>query len=163
MPEENVEIALLQRDHQQTAQIVSKLDNAIEKLTDLGNDITRMLALHEQRIARLEQIDNEIHGLVEKRRAELQDDIKDVDSKLANTIKEISGDLSSTEDRIMTAIKDVKSDIKTDSEESTKAHNELVKRVESLEKWKWTLIGGGIAVGFIIEKILPIFGIGGHG
>jgi len=161
MPEtEDVTIALLQRDYQQTAQIVSKMDTAIEKLTDLGTDMKQMLALHEQRINRLEQIDNEIHGLVEKRRTELQTDIKDVDAKLANTIKEITGDLANVETRIMTAIKDVKddikSDIKTDNEERSKAHEDLAKRVGKLEKWRWMMLGGGFVVGFIIEKILPL-------
>src|SRR6185437_1222 len=133
MPEnDDVTIALLQRDYQQTAQIVSKMDTAIEKLTDLGTDMKQMLALHDQRINRLEQIDNEIHGLVEKRRTELQDDIKDLDGKLASTIKEIIGDLANVETRIMKAISDVKdeikSDIKTDNEERNKSHNDLVKR-----------------------------------
>jgi uncharacterized protein YgiM (DUF1202 family) len=161
MPEaEDVTIALLQRDYEQTQQIVSKMDTAIEKLTDLGVDMKQMLALHEQRINRLEQIDNEIHGLVEKRRTELQTDIKDVDAKLANTIKEITGDLANVETRIMKAIadvkEDIKSDIKTDKEEKAESDKELVKRVEKLEKWRWMMLGGGFVVGFIIEKVLPL-------
>jgi uncharacterized protein YgiM (DUF1202 family) len=161
MPEaEDVTIALLQRDYEQTQQIVSKMDTAIEKLTDLGVDMKQMLALHEQRINRLEQIDNEIHGLVEKRRTELQTDIKDVDAKLANTIKEITGDLANVETRIMKAIadvkEDIKTDIKTDKEEKAESDKELVKRVEKLEKWRWMMLGGGFVVGFIIEKVLPL-------
>jgi ElaB/YqjD/DUF883 family membrane-anchored ribosome-binding protein len=159
---EDVKLALLQRDHEQTAQIVSKMDTAIEKLTGLGSDITKMLALHGERINRLEQIDNEIHGLVEKRRTELQDDIKDLDGKLASTIKEITGDIANTETRIMEAIKDVKSDIKSDKDEKAKTDKELVKRVEKLERWRWMMLGGGFVVGFIIEKLLPLlFGIHG--
>lgn len=157
MPEnEDVQLALLQRDNEQTAQIVSKMDTAIAKLTDLGNDITKMLALHDQRINRLEQIDNEIQGLVEKRRSELQTDIKDLDGKLASTIKEIVGDIANTETRIMDAIKDVKSDIKTDKDAKAASDAELVKRVEKLERWRWMMLGGGFVVGFIIEKILPL-------
>lgn len=157
MPEnEDVQFALLRRDNEQTAQLVSKMDMAIEKLTDLGIDMKQMLALHDARINRLEQIDNEIHGLVEKRRNELQDDIKDLDGKLASTIKEITGDIANTESRIMDAIKDVKSDIKTDKDAKAASDAELVKRVEKLERWRWMMLGGGFVVGFIIEKILPL-------
>jgi ElaB/YqjD/DUF883 family membrane-anchored ribosome-binding protein len=159
---EDVQIALLQQAHEQTAQIVSKMDTAIEKLTGLGSDITKMLALHGERINRLEQIDNEIHGLVEKRRSELQTDIKDLDGKLASTIKEITGDIANTESRIMEAIKDVKENIKSDKEEKVKSDDKLVKRVEKLERWRWMMLGGGFVVGFIIEKLLPLlFGIHG--
>jgi ElaB/YqjD/DUF883 family membrane-anchored ribosome-binding protein len=161
MPEtEDVQLALLRRDNEQTAQIVSKMDTAIEKLTDLGTDMKQMLALHESRLNRLEQIDNEIHGLVEKRRNELQDDIKDLDGKLASTIKEITGDIANTESRIMDAIKDVKSDIKADKDAKAASDKELVKRVEKLERWRWMMLGGGFVVGFIVEKILPlVFGV----
>jgi chromosome segregation ATPase len=158
-----MDIALLKRDTEQTSQIVTKLDNAIEKLTDLGTDISKMLALHEQRLGRLEQIDNEIHGLVETRRAELQTDINALEGKLASTIKEISNDINQTEDRLMGAIKGVKDDIKTESVEKKKDHDALVKRVEALERWRYILIGGGLALGFLIEKVLPIFGIGHAG
>jgi ElaB/YqjD/DUF883 family membrane-anchored ribosome-binding protein len=156
-----MDVALLQRDTEQTTAIVTKLDNAIEKLTNLGNDITKMLALHEQRLNRLEQIDNEIHGLVEKRRVELQTDIVSLEGKLASSIKEISSDITSTEDRIMGAIKDVKTDIKEDRDESVKTHGDLVKRVEALEKWRWMMVGGGVAIGVLVTKIIfPILHIG---
>jgi DNA-binding ferritin-like protein len=158
----DVRIALMQRDHEQTSQIVSKMDTAIEKLTDLGTDITKMLALHGERINRLEQIDNEIHGLVEKRRTELQDDIKDLDGKLASTIKEIVGDIANTEARIMDAIKDVKADIASEKVSKTASDLLLTARVEKLEKWRWMMLGGGFVVGFIIEKILPLM-MGIHG
>lgn len=158
-----MDVALLKRDTIQTTQIVTKLDNAIEKLTDLGNDITKMLALHEQRLGRLEQIDNEIHGLVETRRAELQTDINALEGKLASTIKEISTDINKTEDRLMNAIKGVKDDIEDEGKKKDNQHEALVKRVEALERWRYILLGGGLAVGFIIEKILPVFGIGHAG
>jgi hypothetical protein len=150
---DNVTIALLQRDYEQTAQIVSKMDTAIEKLTGLGNDMTKMLALHEQRINRLEQVDNEVQILVEKRRNELQDDIKDLDGKVSTALKE-------TEQRIMQAIKDVKVDIKADLDADAETKQEefkgLAKRVSTLEKWRWMMLGGGFVIGFIIEKILPL-------
>jgi chromosome segregation ATPase len=162
---DNVEldVALLRRDSEATTQIVTKLDNAIEKLTDLGTDMKQMLVLHEQRLGRLEKIDNEIHGLVETRRAELQTDINDLEGKVASTVKEISSDINKTEDRLMTAIKGVKDDIEKDGKKKDENHDALTKRVEALEKWRYIIIGGGVAVGFIIEKVLPIFGIGSHG
>ena len=150
----DTDVALLKREAEQSAQIVSKLDNAIEKLTGLSNDLTKMLALHDQRIGRLEQIENEIHGLVEKRHVEVQTDIKYLDTKLAATSKEISDDLRKTEDRIVVAIKDIKTDIGKDIETISDAHDDLLGRVEALEKWRWMLVGGGTALGFVISTVM---------
>lgn len=152
----DTEVALLKRDVEQSAQIVTKLDNAIEKLTGLSTDLTKMLALHDQRIFRLEQIDNEIHGLVEKRHDEVQTDIKYLDTKLANTVKEISDDLRKTEDKIMDAIKDIKTDIATEGDEKNKAQEALEKRIEALERWRWLMVGGGTVIGVIGSKLLPL-------
>lgn len=152
----DTDVALLKREAEQNAQIVTKLDNAIEKLTDLGNDITKMLALHEQRLDRLEQIDNEIHGLVEKRRVELQADIKYLDGKLASTIKEISDKVDSTEDRLMDFMKEIKAELTKDSETRETSHDELVKRVESLEKWRWMVVGASALAAFVLEKVFPV-------
>jgi hypothetical protein len=160
----DTDVALLKREAEQNIYSFSKLDNAIEKITDLGNDITKMLALHAQRLDRLEKIDQDIHGLVEKRRIELQTDIKYLDSKLASTIKEVSETFAETESRIMSALKEFKSEIKAeikgDFESKSGAEKELVERVASLEKWRWLMVGGGVVVGAIITKLVPLLHLG---
>ena len=41
------------------------------------------------------------------------------------------------------------------------SHNEMAKKINSLEKWKWMLMGGGMLAGFIAETIFfKMFGIG---
>jgi len=34
------------------------------------------------------------------------------------------------------------------------SHNEMAKKINSLEKWKWMLMGGGMLAGFIAEPIM---------
>ena len=41
------------------------------------------------------------------------------------------------------------------------SHNEMAKKINSLEKWKWMLMGGGMLAGFIAEPtFFKMFGIG---
>ena len=52
MPELETEVQLLKKDIEDTKVIHGRLDVAIEKLTDVSNSIHRMLAVHEEKLAR---------------------------------------------------------------------------------------------------------------
>ena len=55
MAELETEVKLLKKELQDQAKIHDRLDIAIEKLTDVSNSIHRMLAVHEEKIARQEE------------------------------------------------------------------------------------------------------------
>ena len=55
MAELETEIKLLKKELQDQTKIHDRLDIAIEKLTDVSNSIHRMLAVHEEKIARQEE------------------------------------------------------------------------------------------------------------
>ena len=55
MAELETEVKLLKKELHDQAKIHDRLDIAIEKLTDVSNSIHRMLAVHEEKIARQEE------------------------------------------------------------------------------------------------------------
>ena len=55
MAELETEVKLLKKELQDQAKIHDRLDIAIEKLTDVSNSINRMLAVHEEKLARQEE------------------------------------------------------------------------------------------------------------
>ena len=55
MAELETEVKLLKKELQDQAKIHSRLDIAIEKLTDVSNSIHRMLAVHEEKIPLVEK------------------------------------------------------------------------------------------------------------
>ena len=55
MPELETEVKLLKKELEDQKKIHDRLDIAIEKLTDVSNSINRMLAVHEEKIARQEE------------------------------------------------------------------------------------------------------------
>lgn len=152
------EIAVLKSDVNRMASLFEKLDTAIERMGDVSNNIARMLAVHEERITRQEFLDEEIHTLVEKRKQELQGDIKELHSRITTTTRELSEDINDIEQRIMSAMTYGMADIKKCITEENKILAEQLKvqekRITELERWKWFIMGGSIAVGAFAHEIV---------
>jgi DNA repair exonuclease SbcCD ATPase subunit len=157
------EVAVLKSDVNRMTSLFSRLDAAIERMGDVSNNLTKMLAVHEERLSKQDDIDEELFNLVERRRQEIQGDIKELHSRITTVSRELSDDLNETEQRIMTAMTYGTSEIKKCITQETKTistqHSELEKRVSELEKWRWIIMGGSIVLGAfsheIVAAILP--------
>ena len=131
----HTEIELLKRDVSEMKLIYSRLDKAIEKISDVSNSINRMLAVHEEKISQQEeaQIRSE---------QDTNNDIKELHSRISTNTRELMNLMSEQH--------------KEQTDKMTKLEIELQGRVGVLEKWRWIIIGGSIVVGFLIQK-MPIF------
>ena len=140
MAELETEVKLLKKELQDQAKIHDRLDVAIEKLTDVSNSIHRMLAVHEEKIARQEEAIFQAEEQIEVRRSELSKRLDELHSRITTNTKEI---LSAA------AVQH-----KQQNKEIQKIKDELVSRVGVLEKWRHVLIGGSIVVGFMLHKFI---------
>ena len=93
------EIAVLKSDVSRMTSLFEKLDTAIERMGDVSNNIARMLAVHEERLNKQDDIDEELFTLVEKRKQELQGDIKELHSRITTVSRELSDDINEPEQR----------------------------------------------------------------
>ena len=140
MAELETEVKLLKKEVQDQAKIHDRLDIAIEKLTDVSNSIHRMLAVHEEKIARQEEAIFEAEQKIEVRRNELLVKIDELHSRVTTNTKEI-----------MTA---ASAQHTAQNKEIQKMRDELISRVGVLEKWRHVLIGGSIVIGFMLHKFV---------
>tara|TARA_Y100000361_G_scaffold148744_1_gene162026 strand:+ start:337 stop:768 length:432 start_codon:yes stop_codon:yes gene_type:complete len=140
MPELETEVKLLKKELEDQRKIHDRLDIAIEKLTDVSNSINRMLAVHEEKIARQEEAIFEAETKIEERRSELLMKIDELHSRITTNTKEI-----------MTA---ATAQHQSQNKEIQKIRDELVARVGVLEKWRHVLIGGSIVIGFLLHKFV---------
>jgi ferritin-like metal-binding protein YciE len=118
---------------------LDRIEQTLEKLADVQIDLTKMLAVHEQRIQSSEKQVTSIEEMLERRREESDIKLKDV----YNTMR--------SED------KNIIEEIHKLREESTKQHQILTHKIASLEKYIWMYIGGFTVVTFIIthgDKII---------
>ena len=155
------EVAVLKSDVNRMTSLFSRLDTAIERMGDVSNNIAKMLAVHEERLSKQDDIDEELFSLVERRRQEIQGDIKDLHSRITTVSRELSDDITETEQRLITAMTYGTSEIKKCITEETKViterQTELEKRVTELERWKWLIMGGSVVIGAFAHEIVSAF------
>jgi chromosome segregation ATPase len=120
-----VEIKGLKKDIESSNRLNERLDTAIEKLTDVSTSIKSMLAVHEEKISRQEQIDEIIFEKLKERAGEID-----------TVHRELSKEIQQVEKRLLIEMKQIKLDIGS--------------RVGILEKYRWLIMGGAVVVGWFI-------------
>ena len=121
-----VQIEGLTKDVENVNHLNNRLDVAIEKLTDVSTSIKQMLAIHEEKIKRQEQIDDIIF-----------DNLKERAGEIDQVHKDLSREIQQVEKRLLIEIRQMKLDIGG--------------RVGILEKYKWLVLGGSIVLGWILS------------
>ena len=140
MSELETEVRLLKKELEDQRKIHDRLDIAIEKLTDVSNSINRMLAVHEEKIARQEESIYIAEQQIEVRRSEMMSKIDELHSRITTNTKEI-----------MAAAAQQHAE---QNKEIQKIQREIEHRVGVLEKWRHVLIGGSIVIGFLLHKFI---------
>ena len=121
-----VQIAGLKKDIENVNTLNGRLDLAIEKLTDVSTSIKQMLAVHEEKISRQEQIDEIIFEKLKERAGEID-----------QVHRDLTKEIQQVEKRLLIEIKQLKVDIGG--------------RVGTLERYKWIILGASIVVGWILS------------
>jgi flagellar biosynthesis/type III secretory pathway chaperone len=125
-----IEVEGIKKDIKNGELIHSRLDTAIDKLTDVSTSIKQMLAVHEQKIAQTEKTEEILFDKVRERGEELD-----------MVYRDLQRDINQVEKRLLLEMKTLKSCFDG--------------RVSVLEKWRWLIIGGALAIGFIVAKNMP--------
>ena len=130
--------------------VVSKLDESLEKMTDVSTNISKILAVHEQRIVSLE-----------KSHDQTDDEAKILHKRITELFSELGDKLHAMEDRLELKYQkqqlnaqqqhnDIQKELQADIAE-------LGKRIRALENWRWWMMGIGVGFGFIVAQMLPLF------
>ena len=80
---EQIKVAVLEEKLQNFESLVTKLDSAIEKIAEVNNNVSRMLAVHEERISKQEQIDTVLFDKIDKLRDKMDSDHDSVTKRLS--------------------------------------------------------------------------------
>ena len=125
--------------------VVKKLDSSLDKITEVSNSISKLLAVHDERLGSLEKISD-------KR----EDEIKDLHSRITTQTREIFDKLESMEARIERRIGESGNKSSAQHERNNaemKAEiQKISERITLLEGWRWYVLGASAVVGWIISK-----------
>ena len=81
--EEEVKVAVLETRLENFEALVTRLDSAIEKIAEVNNNVSRMLAVHEQRISKQEEIDEILFDKIDKLHDKMDSDHDSVSQRLS--------------------------------------------------------------------------------
>lgn len=112
------------------------------------NDLERVVRLEVQ----VESIRTDVN--------ELKENVKEIHSRITTGNREIMEKLEEMEQRM-------EARMKSSQENATRQHKEIeasvredvakiTDRVDSLEKWRWMVVGGAIAVGYIASHVIKM-------
>lgn len=149
------DMAIIKRDITQFNILFQKLDITIEKLGDVSNNISKLLAVHEERIDVLQSVDRDIERKIDAKSQE----IKDLATKVDSLNMYLASELSNTETKIKDEIKGIKTLIEHKQEEQSKSLDDITNKVHHIEKWKWIIVGFAVAGGSLVDKIPNLLGL----
>jgi conjugal transfer/entry exclusion protein len=136
------DVQVLKSEVEQVANVNSKLDNAIDKLTDISGSIKSMLAVHEEKLSKQEEIDKAIFNLIENRRVEFDNNYKELHARINKIHNQLTDEIEMSEKRLMCEIKTLNSN--------------LDGRIGVFEKYRWIIIGAAIVLGLSMPQLLNI-------
>ncbi len=125
------DIAVLKADRNTSNQVHQRLDDAITRLTDISAGIKSMLAVHEEKLRRVDTSQEDLFSMLEQRRREWEEDLEKLHSRISTQSRELR-------------------------EAIDQVTNRLDSRVGVLERWRWLIIGGAILLGFILQASMDM-------
>ena len=118
---DQVKVAVLEERLENFEMFVSKLDAAIEKIAEVNNNVSRMLAVHEERITKQEEIDSVLFDKIDKLRDKMDSDHDSVTKRL-----------SSLERKLWVGLGTLGTIVALSSPQAIKAISPLLSSVESV-------------------------------
>lgn len=122
---------------------IDRLEDAIEKLTNISADLNKMLAVQDQRLFQQEKEMSVMHKIIEERRKEWEERMDSV----YNTMRD-------EDHKVIQKIEELRREQRTQ-------HAELFKKVNDMQKIIWMYMGGFSVVVFLLtngSKIFSLFG-----
>lgn len=110
----------------------AKIDEAIQRLAGVAADVSKMLAVHEQKITYQEKTIDNLIASFEKRRNEIDERFKDMHS-------------------------DLRSELHTSRDNSKLQHDEQNTKIESLQKYIWMAMGVVSVASWLIPILVSKF------
>ncbi len=110
----------------------NRIEDAIERLTEISADLNKMLAVQEQRLYQQEKNMSSIEDMVEKRREEYDRKLQDVYNVM-----------NREDNKILEELDQIK-------KEHRVQHKEMTDKISALEKIIWLYLGGFSVLVFMI-------------
>jgi chromosome segregation ATPase len=155
-----LEIELLKKDVSSINSMHHKMENAVEKLENVADDITRSLYEQRERLRHQEHINNDIEKQLEnhvkesqERSLELNKKIECVDDKIEKVNQELTAKIEQSQTAIVKEMMNGREELR---QEITKLNNNFGQKIGDIDAWRYMVMGAIAFVVFIIGNISGI-------
>jgi putative NADH-flavin reductase len=122
------EVKILQKDLVTFQNILDRFDITINKLTEVSNNLNKVIAVQDSRIDTQEKAIEIVHKRITDMKDEIHEELSDHYQVILEKIKELQ----------------IEQKIHAD---------EMTRRVDALEKWRYIVMGGAVVLGFLLSKV----------
>ena len=140
------ELAIVKNEIGQIGHLFSKLEITLEKITNVSTNVSQILAVHERRLHETDLQFESVKNRMEIGDGRVKEDIKDLHSRITSTSREVEEKMSREIEKVLHAIQDLKTHM-------LEKDNKLEERIETLERWRWIMVGILIAAGAFLPEI----------
>lgn len=140
-----IDIELLKKDVNIMTSLCEKFDKTIDKMQEIASSLSRMVALHEQRIESQEKASQEVQSVLEMRRIEHNNDTKELHSRITTVNRELSDKIDETEKNILSELHSLREELKNEK-------TSFGSRLNQVEAWKYTIVGALMIVTWLLAK-----------
>ena len=136
------DVEVIKRDIGAIQTFSGKIDDAIEKMAEISNSISKMLIVHENKI---QNHDQQIDGLkisMSERKTDFEKQVDLLHKRISDMKDENHADREKHHQELLAAIKQIADNNKA-----------LDNRITVLEQWKWYVMGGAVVVGFVLAQV----------
>lgn len=139
MSDDNIRIALVEKEVEQITKIFEKFDQTVDKIGDATQSIKQLLAVHDAQIKSHDTSINEVYKILDRHHnvvlAKVEELRKDMDKDSNDSTKTLSDKLDKVERSVQEMIES--QDV----------------RLKRLERWGWIAMGAAAVLGFFISHL----------
>jgi chromosome segregation ATPase len=143
---------------------VDRFEVAIEKLVEVSQSLKEIIAVQTQQIQEAksshnllrEQLSKEttiIHKRINELDKEFTQDLENQHKELLNVLSEMRKEQQEHHKDMTESVEKITKEIKTETDRDIK---ELSNKIESLQNWRWLIVGASAAFGFAASFLLDV-------
>lgn len=136
------EVAIIKRDISAINSFSAKIDDAIEKMAEVSNSISKMLIMHDNKLQNHDQLIDGLKVSMSERKSDFEKQVELLHKRISDMKDENHIERQKNQAELLAAIKAIGESV-----------NGLDERITSLEQWKWWLLGAAAVIGLIMAQI----------
>ncbi len=136
------DVEIIKRDINAIQGFSVKIDDAIEKMAEVSNSISKMLIVHENKLSNHDQMIDGIKLAMSERKNDFEKQVELLHTRITSMKDENHVEREKYHRELLAALKEI-----------AETQSKLDSRITVLEQWKWYVLGAAAVLGFIISEV----------